>query len=583
MAGKWAIAVRIGDMCTMGSAAVSPLLPWPSADVEHRQGALGLEDLRGEVLFVSGEEQVQRSAELLGAGALLVTLPPPTLEARGRLGDVLEELVERELARRGAPSAYLSAWSAMPEDAQARFADQLFRTRSVGATGLAIAMGSLAAIARPSLTADDSATLRWLADLTMHAPLVVLVDDADEALLGYAAPLPLAGLLSRPRITLASDVVELAPEDATSIDGVVYAEAAPPTDAEPAPEMREVEVEAEAEAHADVEVHAEVEAHAEPEPVPEAIAVPDAIAVPEAIAEPEPPPAPERRRRPRAAAAVRAGVPVSGPSDAWRTWTIALAAAKGAQPLHAFERLFTESYVPLAHAIAQGLDDTRALRAYDEFRRSFERSYTDAFATFGATNRRPKLVMDAFDLASKQARLASARSAHVIVVDSMRYDLGVHVRDALGTLLGASATLVGELLLWSALPTTTMRQLETLARGMDALRAPAREEPSESLRGRAAELMRRVRVGSRELHKLDLVPAMLESAVGDVPGALPAIGEATAQTLARHIAALPARTLVYVVGDHGFTIDRHGDVHTGGASPEEVLVPAHAWLLGDLH
>jgi hypothetical protein len=40
---------------------------------------------------------------------------------------------------------------------------------------------------------------------------------------------------------------------------------------------------------------------------------------------------------------------------------------------------------------------------------------------------------------------------------------------------------------------------------------------------------------------------------------------------------------LFIVGDHGFGVDRRGEVVTGGASPEEVLVPAFAWLLGELH
>jgi hypothetical protein len=190
--------------------------------------------------------------------------------------------------------------------------------------------------------------------------------------------------------------------------------------------------------------------------------------------------------------------------------------------------------------------------------------------------------MDAYDLASKQARLSNARSAHVLLVDSMRYDLGALVRDALTRESTGIATLTSETLLWSALPTTTMRQIETLARGLDALRAPAREEPSESLRGRAAEVVRRLRVGSRELYKLDLVPSMLESAP-DVVGSLPEIASRTAEAVARHISTLAPRTLLFIVGDHGFTADRRGEIMTGGASPEEVLVPAFSWLVGELH
>src|SRR5262249_15671402 len=123
-------------------------------------------------------------------------VPPPQHEVRGRLGEVVEELVERELARMGAPSPYLAAWSAMPEDAQARLADQLFRVRTIGATGLAIALGSLRAVATPILTPHDSARLGWVGDATTDAPLVLLVDDADLMMPGYAAPLPLGSLLA---------------------------------------------------------------------------------------------------------------------------------------------------------------------------------------------------------------------------------------------------------------------------------------------------------------------------------------------------------------------------------------------------
>lgn len=621
------------------------------SNVVHGRAPTGRDALRGEVAFASVEEQSQRCTELLGHGAVLITVPPPTKDVRGRLGEVLEELVERELARMGAPSPYLAAWSAMPEDAQARLADQLFRARTVGATGLAIAIGSLSAIAAPVLAPDDSATLRWLAETTEEAPLVLLIDDSDLMLLGYAAPLPLGSLLatrkplwevtpspsmpvvathapisepsnaedSADRLEDDSEPVILTGEDATtndtrvaSIDAgeAIVQAAAPPEraradalDAESAITIREVEVE--------LEVVVEPAGASEPLIVPEVVAetvratmtedvpeptTPDVtVAEPAASPEPEPepepiveaaPPPPEpvkpSPRDRRASRRVSAGVPVSGPNDYWRSWAIALSAARGPQPLAAFERLFAESYVPLSNAIASGLDDPRAMRAYDEFRRSFERSYTDAFATFGATNRRPRLVMDAYDIAAKQARLSNARSAHVLLVNSMRFDLGCLVRDALAREATGAASLTSETLLWSALPTTTIRQIETFARGLDALRAPMREEPSESLRGRAAEVVRRVRAGSRELYKLDLVPALL-AGTPDVVGSLDSIAAATAEAIARHVSTLPARTLLFVLGDHGFSVDRRGQVQTGGASPEEVLVPAFSWLVGELH
>jgi hypothetical protein len=301
----------------------------------------------------------------------------------------------------------------------------------------------------------------------------------------------------------------------------------------------------------------------------------------------------DRAARTRTDAARRrhtAGVPVSGPSDYWRSWAIALGAARGPQPLASFEKLFVESYMPLANAIAGGLEDPRALRAHEEFKAGFERTYTDAFVTFGATGRRPRLVMDAYDVAVKQARLHNARNTHVLVVDAMRHDLGSLVRDELTTRAAGTASLTNESLCWSALPTTTYRQLETLARGMDALRAPAVEEPAESLRGRRAEAVRRLRVGSRELYKLDIVPSMLDAfpdpsspGAAQVVAALPDIAASVADALLKHIETLPPRTLLLVLGDHGFTIDRRGRITHGGASPEEVLVPCLAYLVGDLH
>jgi hypothetical protein len=571
--------------------------------------------LPGEVAFASAEEQEQRGNELVGAGALLVRMPPPTSHVRGHLGSLLEELVERELARAGVPSPYLAAWTAMPDEANARLADQLSRAREAGASGLAIALGTLAGIARPALCPDDSAVLRWLAEATTALPLVLLIDDGDMMLTGYSAPRSLVDLLVQVRHDSTPPVVL---EEATSIDGVVTAEPAASIDVieaiiQTTPEPMSVEIavtepqdstpapETEPEPppthhHARALRMAKALLTAEPVPGHTILGVappakeearsedvkPEEPPSEERVTIPEPPPTP-RTRRVRTARSAVAGTIESGPNDAWRTWTLALAAARGAQPLAAFEKLFTESYVPLANAIAAGLDDPRALRAFDDFRRSFERSYTDAFQTFGVTNRRPRLVMDSFDLANKQARLANARSAHVLVVDSMRYDLGSMIRDALTREVAGAATFGGETLLWSALPTTTMRQLETLARGMDALRAPAHEEPSESLRGRAAEVVRRCRVGSREIHKLDLIPALLDAAGANAMHELPNIAQSVAAVIARHVTTLVPRTLLFLVGDHGFSLDRRGAVQSGGASPEEVLVPAQQWLVGDVH
>jgi hypothetical protein len=536
--------------------------------------------LAGEVAFVSPEAQVQRTAELLGAGAMVVEVIAPPASMRGRLCEHVDELLERALGIRGAPSPYLAAWSAMPEDAAARLQDQLFRARTLGATGIALAMGSLSRIAARALTPEDSAMLRALAHAAANGPFVVLIDDGDEALGAYREPVGLAAMLE------ARSVDTDANADA---DGEADAD----VDAAYVGDVVEILVEAES-------VVVRLCAESEPEPVPElAEMVETQVDAPVALVEPLQVAEDVERveklvaKTERDAARRRqtAGVPVAGPSDYWRSWAIALGAARGPQPLASFERLFVESYMPLANAIAAGLDDTRAVRAHDEFRSGFERTYTDAFATFGATGRRPRLVMDAYEVALKQARLHNARTTHVLVVDAMRHDLGCLVRDDLATRAAGVASLTNESLLWSSLPTTTYRQLETLARGMDALRAPAMDETTESLRGRSAETVRRLRVGSRELYKLDVVPSML-GALPDpsaspgpahVVAALGDIATSVADAVLRHVESLPPRTLLLVLGDHGFTVDRRGRITHGGASPEEVLVPCLAYLVGDLH
>jgi hypothetical protein len=535
--------------------------------------------LAGELSFLSPEAQVQRTAELLGEGAIVVEIAAPPASLRGRLADHVDELVERALGVRGAPAPYLVAWSAMPDDADAgaRLADQLFRARSVGATGLAIAMGSLSRIAAPALTPEDSALLRHLARATENGPYVLLVDDGDEVIGAYEEPVELRWMLgyrAEPTAegTATADVEPMAEDVSSSVVESV------------------VEVTVPAEAIA-ISVTVETPALVLDEPVLES-APPEIVEtqVDAPVAEIKT----DRAARTKTDAARRrhtAGVPVSGPGDYWRSWAIALAAARGPQPLASFEKLFVESYMPLANAIAGGLEDPRALRAHDEFKTGFERTYTDAFVTFGATGRRPRLVMDAYDVAVKQARLHNARNTHVLVVDAMRHDLGCLVRDEIATRAAGTASLTNESFSWSALPTTTYRQLETLARGMDALRAPAPEETAESLRGRRAETVRRLRVGSRELYKLDIVPSMLGafpdpasgSGAEHVIAALPDIAASVADAILKHIETLPPRTLLLVLGDHGFTIDRRGRITHGGASPEEVLVPCFAYLVGDLH
>lgn len=194
------------------------------------------------------------------------------------------------------------------------------------------------------------------------------------------------------------------------------------------------------------------------------------------------------------------------------------------------------------------------------------------------------MVLDAPETAARIARQVSARTSQLLLVDGMRYDLGVLVKEALARLLGPHATLAHEMILWSALPSTTNRQLETLAQGLSALQHDADEEREDSvLRGRTAQTIRRVKTGSRDVYRLDLCDVRVREAGERTLLLLPSIAEDVAAAIAKHARSLAPRTLLFVFGDHGFTLERDAEPSSGGASPEEVLVPAFAFLMGEAH
>jgi len=192
------------------------------------------------------------------------------------------------------------------------------------------------------------------------------------------------------------------------------------------------------------------------------------------------------------------------------------------------------------------------------------------------------------------ARLHGARSAQLLLVSSMRYDVGRRVKEALarpasptprrgeGARAGVTINLVDDLLLWAALPTTTSRQLDCLTRGIDALRGSLTSDRElEAVRGRTTETIRRVKVGSRDVFKLDVCEARIREAGTGAPSALPNIVETLELAIAKHASSLAPGTLLFVFGDHGFTFDGDGVAKSGGATPEEVLVPAFAILTGE--
>lgn len=273
----------------------------------------------------------------------------------------------------------------------------------------------------------------------------------------------------------------------------------------------------------------------------------------------------------------------------WRGWMRDLDAARGPKPLAVVERMFTSAYVPLCDALARGIASPEAARVLDVWSKNFAKSYADAFDALRHRGKRPTMVLDVPEVSLRVARLHGARNVQLVLVDGLRFDLGLRMNEHLRELVGQRAALTERFLMWSALPTTTAVQLELIGRGAAGLKeiddGPSSDVPVG--RGRSASVLRRVKAGPREVMKLDLAEAQLAEAGGPLAPRLDRLGAELAEAIADHLLRLPPRTLAVVFGDHGFTLDPVGEgtgaARSGGSAPEEVLVPAYAWLTGEVH
>jgi hypothetical protein len=272
----------------------------------------------------------------------------------------------------------------------------------------------------------------------------------------------------------------------------------------------------------------------------------------------------------------------------WKTWVKNLEAARGPKPLSVIERMFVTDYTRLREAVRRGVANRSAEEILDEWRDSFAKSYSEAFDALRVRGKRPTMVLDLPELAARLGRLQGAKRVQLLLVDSLRFDLGLMVQDRMRE--RADAALTERLLLWSALPSTTAYQLELLGKGPDGLKSPGDmdEPPALVARGASARTPRRVRTGGLELLKLDVVEDSLRKVGPPILDRMDSIAEETASALVEHLSKQPPRTMVVAFGDHGFALDPNKagtteEVMQGGSSPEEILVPAFAWLTGSVH
>jgi hypothetical protein len=583
---------------------------------EAQTGATHLADpaLRAKLL---SEAQAQ--------GFLVAEFRSPGPALRSRLALLIEGAIEEALERRGASPPGVGASS----DLEASLNDQLYRARLIGARGLALGIPTLEGLTNlaGALDAEDSAVLRWWLVTASERPIRLVLDASDRYLGVYGPPSALEVLLKSGYESLFSPTADAvvpspAPEVAASVAAMELS-APPPSVSVDSPhkpfiafaEDPPVEPETDDVMARGASLLAGLplaslferdELVSEPAPVSEPVPAPVSEPVPVSVSVSEPEPAPVSDPEPvpvsdpepvpvpvSASASDPVPVPLSQPEpehfEQCARYICELESARGPKPLATIERMFTSAYLPLCSAIARGFDSANARDVAESWASSFARSYADAFEALKVRGKRPTMVVDAPELAMRMGRLHGARSVQLVLVDGMRFDLGLMIEERIRRKVGQRAALTERLLLWSALPTTTTVQLALIGRGPDGLReidtAPEIEAPVG--RGRNATTLRRVKTGHRELLKLDAIESRLDEPGPPLFERLDELAEEAAEPLAQHLLRLPPRTLVLIFGDHGFVFDpMDGGTscgRQGGATPEEVLVPAFAWLVGNVH
>ncbi|MBN2195129.1 MAG: hypothetical protein JW751_20090 [Polyangiaceae bacterium] len=602
--------------------------------------------LRGEVDLVAGSTIGSALSRAERDGFVSVVVPPPGPHRRGQLGMVIEEAIEEVLAKRGA--APPGVGSASRIDATVGDQLYRARLIGAPGIALAFpALDGLTNLAG-ALDAEDSAILRWWVTAARERPVRMFFAERDRRIGVYGAPMELGCILAAsasPGATTTEPVPVPSPALATSLAAMELSPPPPlvtpsrpdagrasapvPTstrtpgasdraspsvrppsgntvgDTRPEGGLRRVATAP----MAVLDLHLDDLALGHDGGAPE-LPPTKTIAGPPRRDNRSPSTAPARSHsnppaRPSPVATSRTepntrSLPDAGEASTggrspapliadattrWPTWADELDAARGPKPLSVVERMFTASYVPLRDAIGFGITDERARSVADGWAASFGKSYGDAFESLRARGKRPSMVLDVPEIAQRLGRLHGAKSVQLILVDGMRFDLGLRMHERLCVALDRRAALTERLLLWTALPSTTDIQIDLVGRGPEGLKE-SRHSPESALpvaRGRAAATARRVKAGHRDLLKLDVVAARLAEGTPLAPLEIDRLASAVAESLDHCLGRLPARTLALVFGDHGFTLDADGRPFEGGATPDEVLVPAFAWLVGDVH
>jgi hypothetical protein len=576
-------------------------------------------------------------AAVSAAQRVVVPLERPGPEHRAKLLSFVLSAIETQLERLGAaPSGCSSA-----EALETILSDQLYRTRLLGAGGLALRFAALDGVADASgeLSVEDSQALRRMFALAEHQPLQVFLPEPCAGLCVAGAPQRLSDWLpsgsspgrvasieyeiendtrAEPAEPRGAELSGLEPpslhaflaSDATHAPIAESADSAPaePTAVVDDLELRGIElrgadsdsgglqaielrgVDSDRIEHLGGELDG-IEPHGVE--LSAAIELSPAVELSAQVELPSAEPPAERASgapalpEPAEAAALSPEANLEPSLDEqqqrrYASWAAQLQGMHGPKLHASVERAFVTAYLPLAREVAAGKAPREIRATVESWAEGFAQSYAAAFKTMSSHARRPNMVRDVFDLGLRWLNQHHARHCQLLLVDAMRFDLGQRLNEELERRLSGQAVCRDQALLWAALPSNSEAQRISdgaAARAARAAKGKAPAEPTVEATG-----VQTLRLGSRELFRVDLLASDLAK-----PGELEAnrlerLTAMLSDAIVPWMKSQPPDTLVLVFGDHGFYWQAGAQgtspAQRGGALPEQVLVPASAWMLG---
>jgi len=533
-------------------------------------------------------------AAAAAAERVAVKLEDPRPECRTRLAEFVLSSIEAQLERLGAAPR---GWTAR-DSLEMVLSDQLYRSRLLGAGGIALKFGALDGIAdgSGSLSLEDSHMLRRMFDLAELEPLQIFLPEPSARLCVAGAPRPLADWLppgSRSGRVASIEYESVAPGAAASTAPSAGDSLAPPQ-VEAFVSSPDSRTESEERSGTAAELTPPAPAlalseHERPTVVPsaspsETVAAASSENASNAL---RPESAEARGVEHAEAPAAAAASPSAGELEAQQrrcaTWLAQLRSMNGPKQHASVERAFVTAYVPLSREVAMGKAPDEARRAVETWAEGFAQSYAAAFKTLSGHVRRPTMVRDIFDVAQRWLNQFRARSLQLLLVDGMRFDLAQRLNETIEQRLAGSGVCRDQALLWAALPSNSGAQ-RLADPGSTRPAQPAKPGVAPSGGRNTTGSVETVRVGARELFRVDQLAEDLTKAGEAEAPRTERLAALLADTIVPWLKERPPESLVVVFGDHGFhwqaSASGTSSAQRGGALPEQVLVAASAWLLG---